>query len=317
MSEQQEKYIGCVKFSGDLIQEGLLDARKSAQALLGFDEAVRFFVGYQSPDLRISEFELPVRIRKGSWEALIPETIGQWVKTGLGIAAVSYLATATKKIAEKDFDGKGSKDIFKKALEGIQWFMRIGKHLGDTTHRKFTNQKFNDNYEIGLPNSDGEYLYVPKRYFDMYKASSPNMLKQLAELVEDERILSIGVYENEELIEEKITRRYRPVFTHDEDETEDMLFPELRHGMSVTLEGEVTKGNEISNTIGLRYQNIILTGRPQEGSIVRFKPCLFLQCRVHGFISRKDDEGGGAAKKPTIVIVSIEQIEIDSNNTLF
>ena len=41
---QEEKYIGYLKYSGKSIEDGLLDARKSAEALLGFDEILRYFV---------------------------------------------------------------------------------------------------------------------------------------------------------------------------------------------------------------------------------------------------------------------------------
>jgi hypothetical protein len=317
MSEPQSKYIGCVRFSGELVQEGLFDARKSAQALLCFDNAVRQMVEHQAPDLKMAEYELPVRIRQGSWEVLIPDTIGKWVGTALGAAAIAYVTKAANKMADKDFDDVGLRDIFKKALEGIQWFIRIGKHLGEVTYKKFTGVKFRkDNTEIGLPNSEGEYLYVPKKYYDMYIASSPTMLAQLARLIEDERILSIGIYENEELIEEKITRRYRRIFTQEEESTEDIILPELQHGMPAVLEGEVTKGNETSNTIGLRYQGHILIGQPQTGSIVRFKPCLFLQCRIYGFISRKDDDERITLKRPKIYFDRIEPLEEDENEKL-
>ena len=67
-----EEYIGYLKYEGTLVKEGLLDARKADQALLGFDEAIRFYVGQQSPLLRDQDFEIPVRFRKGSWEPLIP-----------------------------------------------------------------------------------------------------------------------------------------------------------------------------------------------------------------------------------------------------
>jgi hypothetical protein len=40
--EQEEGQLGYVKYSGELVRDGYLDARKSAQALLGVDEAVRF-----------------------------------------------------------------------------------------------------------------------------------------------------------------------------------------------------------------------------------------------------------------------------------
>ena len=40
--------IGFAKYYGKLVEDGFMDARKSAQALLGFDEAVRFFIYQQN-----------------------------------------------------------------------------------------------------------------------------------------------------------------------------------------------------------------------------------------------------------------------------
>ena len=97
-----DQYIGYLKYSGQIVDSGFFDARKSAQALLGFDEAIRFFVGEQNPDLKNVDFELPVEVRKGSWEILIPGTIGQWVLTSVGAMAAAYLAVAGKKMAEND-----------------------------------------------------------------------------------------------------------------------------------------------------------------------------------------------------------------------
>ena len=47
--EREEGQLGYIKYSGELVRDGYLDARKSAQALLGVDEAVRFFVFQQAP----------------------------------------------------------------------------------------------------------------------------------------------------------------------------------------------------------------------------------------------------------------------------
>ena len=52
-----EKYLGYLKYSGELVDRGFFDARKSAQALIGFDEAIRFFVGEQTPELKQADFE--------------------------------------------------------------------------------------------------------------------------------------------------------------------------------------------------------------------------------------------------------------------
>ena len=98
-ANEEEKTLGFIKYTGKLVEDGYLDARKSAQVLIGFNEAVRFFIGCQSPELRQADFELPVRIRKGSWEALIPETIAQWVQAGAGIAATAYASKAAQKMA--------------------------------------------------------------------------------------------------------------------------------------------------------------------------------------------------------------------------
>lgn len=100
---EKEEYIGCLKYTGKLVEEGLLDARKSAQALLGFDEAIRFFAIKQSPELQKIDFEFPVRVKKGSWEIAIPASIGEWIQTGAGFAATAYAAKAAQKMAERDF----------------------------------------------------------------------------------------------------------------------------------------------------------------------------------------------------------------------
>ena len=148
--------------------------------------------------MKTLDFEFPVRIQKGSWEALIPETIAQWIKLGSGVAATAYVASATKKMAERDFQDFGIKDVFKKSLFAIQWVIKIGKHLGDLTIKQFKNLKFRDNNEmIGICNSEGEYLFIPKIYFDLYVATNPNLLQKITEIIEEDRILSISVYDEE------------------------------------------------------------------------------------------------------------------------
>ncbi len=292
-----------------------MDARKSAQALLGFDEAVRFFVFQQAPDLRKTDFEFPVRVKKGSWEIVIPELV-ELIKLAGSVVVTAYGVKAAQKMAERDFEGIGLRGIFQKSLLAIQWVIKIGKHLGDLTLKKFESVKFKDNNQlIGIKNSEGEFLYVPKEFLDFYVASNPRLLGKISELVEEQRVLSVGVYQDGQLVEETVTRKYRSIFTHEEEEQEEMLLPELEHGQEVVLEGEVTKGNEMSNTMGLSYQGHILTMLPESGSIVRFKPSLFLKCRVRGLISRSDDKGKLDAKKPKIIFSHIEPIENDATQS--
>lgn len=123
-------FLGYIKYDGKGLERGIMDARKQADALLGMDHALRHFIVKLNPALKGIDFEIPVKVREGSWEALIPETVSGWVQASLGIAATAYLTQAAQKMAERDFDEFGVKDIFSKALAAIKWFARLGKHLG-------------------------------------------------------------------------------------------------------------------------------------------------------------------------------------------
>jgi hypothetical protein len=314
----KRNYIGYLKFKGSLVEDGLMDARKAAQALLGFDEIIKFYAGRQAATLRDVEYDLPVLIKKGTWSVELLENLALWVAAGAGIAGTTYLATAAKKMAEKDFDDVGLKDIFRKALEAAQWTIRIGKHVKDLAIKKFENVKIKGNSgEIGIPNANGEYLYVPKEFFDLYIDTSPKLLEKVALLVEPERTLLVAIVKNGKEIQEEISYSSRRIFTQEEDEDE-VLFPELTHGLRVELEGEVTRGNETSNTVGFKYQDHILTCEPQVGSIVRFKNALFLWCRMYGSVSRADKNGGFNSLRPRILFSHVEPLEKDhSSDDLF
>ncbi len=308
---EKKEYIGYLKYQGELVQAGLLDARKAAQALIGFDEIVKFYAGRQSSQLRDVDYELPVLIKKGTWEVQLLEDLAKWAVAGATVVGTAYFATAAKKMAEKDFDNVGLKDIFQKALEAFQWTIRIGKHIKDVTKKKFQNVKFrNDNKEIGILNQDGDYLYIPKHFFDLYLETSPKLLEKVALLIEEERTLLVGVVRDGEEIVENVPYSARRIFTQEETE-EEVLFPELTHGLQVELEGELTRGNETSNSVGFKYQNHILNCEPESGSIVRFKNALFLWCKMIGRVTRADKEGGFSATRPKIIFSHIEPLEKD------
>jgi hypothetical protein len=312
MANEDEKYIGSLKYCGKLVDHGMLDARKSAQALTGFDEAIRFFAIIQNPKFQEIDLELPVKIRQGSWEAYIPDAIF-WAKTIAGITGTAYLAKAAQKMAENDFENVGIKTILSKSLEAVQWVIRIGKHLGTISIKKFEQVKFRkENTEIGIPNNDGQILWVPKYYLDLYSKCPKNLLEKIVALVEEERQLYLGANISGETVVENVSSRHKFIFIP-ENET-DILFPELVHGMEVKLQGEVTRGNETTNTMGFRYNEHILTAYPKTGSIVRFKECLFLEADIYGSISRLDENGEIKAKRPKIIFTDIKPIERKSSN---
>jgi hypothetical protein len=311
-----DAYIGYAKFTGPLVEAGVMDARKSAQALIGFDEAVRTLVAYQDAHLKNVEFELPVRVREGSWEIALPTTAVQWILSGAGVVATTYLATAATEIAKKDFKNVGTKDIFRSALRGVQWMLRIGKHMRDSVVRTFPGAKFRkNNSEIGLVNAEGKVLWVPKGYLHMYADVRTNLLTKLADLVEDGRTLVIGVVEEGVAEEERLPKGLKSIFVEDEADSDEVVLPELKHGSRVDLVGDLTRGNEMSNTLGLKFKGHVIVCHPKDGSIVRFKNALFGPVRVRGVVSRLDEFGKVTARNPHLTITRIIPIKTDEGGT--
>lgn len=60
----ENDYLAYFKLKGKSVEGGYLDARKSAEVLLGIDEALRFFLSRKVPEFAKVEFEIPVRIRR-------------------------------------------------------------------------------------------------------------------------------------------------------------------------------------------------------------------------------------------------------------
>ncbi|SEF95566.1 hypothetical protein [Marinobacterium lutimaris] len=316
---EEEKYLGYIKYDGPLVEDGLMDGRKQAQALMGFDSAIRYFIGKQAPDLQRLDFEIPVRIRKGSWEALIPETVAGWTQAGLGVVATAYLTKAAQKMAEKDFSDFGFKDIFRASLDGLKWFARIGKHMGDVSIRKFSDVRFDSsNGLIGIVNDQGDTLYVPKHVLDLYCQCPANILENVASNITHGRNLVIGSIEDNVLDEVTIDSSEKHIFCQDEEEEEDeILFAELEHGAEVVLEGEITRENKTSNSMGFKYNDHILTSYPEIGSIVQYKHLIFSQCRLYGRVSRLDEKGQFNARRPKLIFRHLEEIRGGENYDLF
>ena len=88
------------------MEDGLISARSSGTALTGFDNALRYFALKTNPDIGEISYEIPVRIQKGSWEALIPHTLGGWISGGGGLLAMTYATTAVKEVAKLDLKTK-------------------------------------------------------------------------------------------------------------------------------------------------------------------------------------------------------------------
>lgn len=291
--------LGYLKYDGESVSEGYMGVRQSAEALTGFDDTIRYFVSKQAPSLARSDFDIPIRIQRGSWEAIIPNNLHDWIQTAIGLGATAYLSTAAKKMAENDFKDLSLSEIFGKSIKAIQWVIKIGIHLGSLRKRKQEKYEWrNGNDEIGIYNDSGALLFVPYVYFEFYAKAPLGIISKITHLVEKDRSLVIGFNHDGQPVEEKITYEHKGIFCPEDDE---VLFPELEHGMDVQLDGIVTRGNENSNTIGFQYDGHILTCMPKKGSIVKHKPALFLEGTIIGTITRANKLGEPVELRPKII----------------
>lgn len=69
--EAEKIEVGFVKYDGKEVTPGILDAGMAGMALTGLDDLLRYFNSKQSIDLAKLDYEVPVKIREGSWEAVV------------------------------------------------------------------------------------------------------------------------------------------------------------------------------------------------------------------------------------------------------
>lgn len=299
--------VGFVKYEGDAVLPGILDAGKAGLALTGLDELLRYFNAKQSADLAKADYEVPIQVRAGSWEAMII--------AGASVFALAYLGRAGNEMAKSDFEGVSLKDVFKKSLKAAIYLIRLAKHTAKLKGWVLENVKWrNANTEVGIPNMDGEYEYFPIEFVKWYASMPPQIIRKMAEVVEEDRSLTVGVFDGGVLVQEKITIREKRIFVMDVgDELDDeFLFPELEQGMIVKLEGRLTRGNAETNSVGLDYKGHILNCVPEAGSVVQYKSALFLRCIVEGTVTRLNKTHVVAERKPTIIFKRITPLENDS-----
>ena len=323
--ENQDNFLAYFKYEGELVQDGYLDARKSAETLIGIDEIFRYFLHEKSPELSEIDFELPVRIRKGSWETLIPDNIGEWLNLILGTGITTYSIAALKKMAQNDVGDSGLKDVFKEIIKSVKWTIQIGKHIKTLGKKTFDKVKFKDKdgiQFIGIENDENLLLFVPKKYLDIYTRIPESILARIAQNVEEGRELKVGFSNNEANDaddtekEVSITVNEKPIF-YKRTELDDILFPELKHNQYVELEGYVTRGNENSNTIGFLYNNHILTCYPIQGKITADIGSFFTDCLIRGYVDRMDKMGEFIEKRPRIRYMDVKPIEKNTEPSIF
>ncbi|WP_347157392.1 hypothetical protein [Pontibacter chitinilyticus] len=302
-----------IKYEGALVQEGFLDARKAGEALLGIDEALRFFIQHEDTSLEHVTFEIPVRVRKGSWETIFPEDVDALLlKASATWEESKYFGTALNEIPATDLKELGFKAIFKNAFKAMTWVMKIAKHTGSLTHKKISQVEFTGDNKVSVGNAAGEVLVVPAQYLKVFAACPGDLFKRLAKVIAEERVLVVGYQNADGANYVSIDAQKKFIFLPNEDENE-ILFPDLRHNMYVTLEGHISRGNENSNTLGFLYQDHVLTCYPHEGNIKQYKTALFTNATVKGFVDRLDKKSGELLeKRPRIRFIEITSAESEN-----
>ena len=315
MDNEQFEDVGFIKYSGLGVPHGVIDAGSAGMALLGLNEAVRFFNEKQSPEFAKIDYEIPVRTEGGSWIAVV---IGS-VATGAGVFALSYLKKAGEKLADNDFKDIGLKDVLKKSMSAIQNLAKLIKHT--KISKGWETEKIvwrNANTEIGIPNNNGELLFIPAEHFRWFSSLPPHLMAKMTSVIRTERTLTIGARINGKYEEVEVSESDSLLFSVDIIEVEEeFLFPELEHGKQVKLEGRLIRGNETSNSVGLEYKGHSLNCIPEQGNIRRFKRALFMRCLVEGTVTRLTKQRFVADKRPTIIVSKVTPLEDENQTDMF
>lgn len=307
MNSEQQKYVGYFKYKGKLVEEGCFDARKAADALVGIDTVLRYFIYQEDPSLREVDFEIPVKIQKGSWVTFISDL--DWVAIGKVLGTV-YASAALKKMADNDFKDVGFKTIMSNSVGAVCWVVKLACHIGSTKKKEFKPTAFvNNNEDVVITNSKGETLQIPIKYLEAYKNCPDSLFSKIAEHIEEERELEISLNDSKQ-DKANITYANKNIFyIEEEDEEEEIILPELEHGKYVEIEGHVNRGNEKTNTIGFEYSNHSLTCTPRNGSVVSYKINIFDNCVMKGVVDRIDNDGNYIHKRPRIIFTELTKIE--------
>lgn len=308
--------VGYIKYSGTDVELGIIDAGSAGSALTGLDEALRFFNTQQSPDFAGLQYDIPVQTRAGSWEAVVLSFAVAFV----GAFALGYAKKAGEKLAENDFKEIGLKDVLKKSMLAMQTLAKIIMHTRRS--RGWETSRFamdSPQAQVLVLNDRGEELAVPADFFRWCQQMPPRLLMKMTSVVRTQRVLIIGVAGEEPDGEVVVEERDKPLFddSADDEIEEEVLFPELVHGSTASLEGRLIRGSEASNSVGLEYQGHVINCVPSHGNIRQYKPALFLRCRVIGRITRQTKSRFVADRRPSLIVEKVITLESDTQQSLF
>lgn len=308
--------VGYLKYKGSLVDKGVIDAKSAGMALVGLDETIRYFNSRQSSEFAKLEYEIPVHIEEGSWVAIV---LAGAAAVG-GAFALGYAKKAGEKMAENDFKEIGLGDVFKKSFFALSNLLKLSKHTGKAKDWNLENVVWrNDNKEIGIYNNAGDLVFIDVEYIKWFQSMPSSLLSKITDPIRENRTLAIGTKTTDGFEEQEVNNNEKRIFSKslEEDDFEEFIFPEIQHGDEVRLEGKLTRGNEQSNTVGFEFQGHILNCIPEEGTIVQYKPALFLRCIIEGTAIRHSKKRVSPDRKPTIIVRNIIPLNTEHQNDLF
>lgn len=310
--------LATLYLSGESVENGEVDIEKTICYLRGVKDVLKYYIEKQDSSLVGKNYSLEVRIRPGSF---VTDIVGFVIAGGL-IAATAYATSAATQLGKNDIGQKTSAETIREAMRSLKSTIKIAKHFGAMMHRKnfkHDEAKATDINHIELVNHRGKAIVVTQAELDAYRNTPPTKLRELVSLVskgtslyvDDKPILSEGsIPESAEAIYYVNKRLFD---ARDDDATERLVFPELVQDMHVVLEGELTRGNGRTNTLGFSYDGRILKAIPPEGGVKSARSALFGPVRIDAYVDRRSTAKGSQAvlKKPILRIVSIETLNLD------
>jgi len=284
-----------------------MGAREIGEALVSFQDALALLLCGDLPELDAADLQIPVCIQHGSVLAFIPDSVELWLAAFAGTVLTAYAVSAATKMAQNDFEGVGLRRIFRESLSKLQTIIRIANHMKTTDQSEFQSPRWKVKAdEVGIQNSDGHYIYVPRSAVEAYVSFDAKAVAGMVRPVRSERTLALGVVEEGRTTEVRITLSEKGIYLPESGEEDEMILAELRHGQQVSLLGELTRGNRTTNSVGLRYKGHILDCHPTSGSVVKYRDYLFRRCHVEGSVDRLLPNGSVGAKKPKLWISSVQ-----------
>jgi hypothetical protein len=312
---------GFIRIDGDDIIDGEIDIQTALNALNGTSSTLSYLLKKEDSDIaNAKDINYPIKTREGCWEVLIPFgsiALGALVLRPLSAGLTEYAKGIGKGVSAKQLGAKDNKKSFESAFEKLLIIIKIAQHLGVIDNKRDLKVAFSGkNNKALLTNQEGQVLSTTLDEIKLFQECPDKLLLQLASVVTDYRTLSIGYRRNDQTNEVVIDRESKEVFCP-EDEIQEPILPELKDGDYVSLEGFVTRGNQVTNTLGFRYEGHVLTCEPVDALITGYIQAHYKNCLLKGRVARtsKAEVFYGKRDRPKIFFDSLEVIEKPSSQT--